>query len=253
MRQHREASVSAAFVSIANSLVEGFDMVELLTRLTTACVELLDIAAAGMLLADPTGMLHVAGASSEDTRDLELFQLQRDEGPCLDSFRTGAPVIADDLDLAVDRWPQFVPAARSVGFCAVHALPMRLRQNILGTLGLFSSEPGSLTESDLNLAQALAHVASIALVTERAASDQAIINDQLQTALTSRIVLEQAKGLLAQSGDLDMDQAFAALRQYSRDTGQRLSDVANALVARDLTTDRLLTHVRPTHRSSSTP
>ena len=245
MRQDREASVSAAFVSIASSLVDGFDMVELLTQLTRDCVRLLDISAAGMLLADERGTLHVAGASSEETRDLELFQLQRDEGPCLDCYRTGVAVQVDDLSTAAERWPQFVSAASAVGLVAVHALPMRLRQSVLGTLGLFSSEPGALSGSDLDLAQALAHVASIALVTDKAASDQAIINDQLQVALTSRVVLEQAKGLLAQTGGLDMDKAFSALRQYSRDHGLRLGDVARALIMRELSTDQLLASVRP--------
>lgn len=245
MTQQREADVSSAFVSIANSLVDGFDMVDLLSRLASDCVRLLDIAAAGMLLADPHGTLHVAAASSEDTRALELYQLQRDEGPCLDCFHAGEAVVVVDLAASADRWPQFVPAAQAVGFAAVHALPMRLRQNVLGTLGLFSSTPGGLSGTDLDLAQALAHVASIALVTEKAASDQAIINDQLQVALTSRIALEQAKGLLAQTGGLDMDHAFAALRQYSRDHGLRLGDVARALVSRELPTDQLLGSVRP--------
>jgi GAF domain-containing protein len=240
MIEDREASVSAAFVSIANSLVDGFDMVELLTQLTADCALLLDIDAAGMLLADERGILHVAGASSDDTRDLELFQLQRDEGPCLDCYHAGVAVLVDDLAASADRWPQFVPAARAVGFVAVHALPMRLRQSVLGTLGLFSSRPGALSESDLTLAQALAHVASIALVTEKAASDQTMINTQLKTALTSRIVLEQAKGLLAQTGGLDMDRAFSVLRRYSRDHGLRLSEVAESLVTRTLSTELVL-------------
>jgi hypothetical protein len=160
------------------------------------------------------------------------------------------PVQVDDLNEAAGKWPQFVAAARAVGLVAVHALPMRLRQTALGTLGLFSSDTGALGENDLNLAQALAHVASIALVTDKAASDQTLINAQLQTALSSRIVLEQAKGLLAQTGSLDMDQAFSALRQYSRDHGRRLVDVAHALVSRELPTDQLLAAARPSPPSS---
>lgn len=249
MSQNRQETVSAAFVSIANSLVDDFDVSELLTQLATDCVELLDISAAGLLLADERGVLHVAGASSDDTRDLELFQLQRDQGPCLDCYHSGAAVLVDDLAAVTDRWPQFAAAARAVGFVAVHAVPMRLRQSVLGTLGLFSSRPGAMTESDLSLAQALAHVASIALVTEKAASDQAIINGQLKAALTSRIVLEQAKGLLAQTGGLDMDHAFTALRQYSRNHGLRLSDVAEALIARTLSTDQVLAPVASQRRA----
>jgi len=252
MTQEREAGVAAAFVGIANTLVDGFDVVDLLTGLTRDCVDLLGLSAAGLLIADPRGVLHVAGASSEDTHALELFQLQRDEGPCLDCFRRGEPVMVNDLAQARDRWPHFVPAALTVGFAAIHALPMRLRQTILGTLGLFGSQPGALTDADLRLAQALAHVASIALVTEKAASDQSLINQQLQTALTSRIVLEQAKGLIAQTGGLDMDAAFIVLRQYSRDRGQHLSDVARALITRELPTEQVLGSVRLRPPQSST-
>jgi GAF domain-containing protein len=242
MTVDRERPVTEAFVSLAKSLVDGVDTVDLLTELTSDCARLLDIASAGLLLADTTGVLHVMAASSERTRDLEVFQVQRDQGPCLDCFHTGVPVSVDDLADQAQRWPQFVATATELGFVSVHAVPMRLRTNILGALNLFGTRAGPLSEEDLRLAQALADVASIAIVADHAAADSATVNRQLQTALTSRVVLEQAKGLLAQLGDLDMDQSFAALRRYARDHNQGLSDLARALVARAVTAQPILDH-----------
>jgi hypothetical protein len=240
MSTDREHEITRAFVSIANSMADGTDVVDLLSGLTSDCARLLDIASAGLLLADGHGVLHVLAASSERTRDLEIFQLQRDEGPCLDCFHTGQQVSVDDLSQATDRWPQFVAAATAAGFAAVHALPMRLRGTTLGALNLFGDTAGALEADDLDLAQALAHVASIALVTDKATSDQGTINKQLQAALTSRVAIEQAKGVLAQLGRLDMDQAFAVLRRYARDHNARLSDVAHQLVSRTLAAEQLL-------------
>jgi GAF domain-containing protein len=240
----RERSVSAAFVSIANSLAAGYDAVDLVDGLTQGCAHVLDIASAGLLLADGTGVLHVMAASSEATRELEAFQLQRREGPCLECYRSGAPVLIPDLRAAAGRWPVFVPAAAAAGFASVHAVPMRLGDTVLGALGLFSTEPGRLSEDDLDLAQALAHVASVALVAERALSDSSAINEQLQRALRSRVVLEQAKGVLAERGHLDMAEAFAALRGYARDSNAKLSDVAQRLVSRELPASDVLEHAR---------
>jgi transcriptional regulator with GAF, ATPase, and Fis domain len=242
MRADRQGQITTAFVSIASSMADGADVVDLLSGLTSDCARLLDISSAGLLLADSHGVLNVLAASSERTRDLEIFQLQRDEGPCLDCFRTGAPVSVSDLSSEMERWPQFAPAAMAAGFAAVHALPMRLRGTTLGALNLFNDEPGKLTTGDLDLAQALAHVASIALVADKAASDKETINQQLRTALTSRIAIEQAKGVLAQLGGLDMDQAFAVLRRYARDHNARLSDVAQQVVSRRLAGEDLIAH-----------
>ena len=246
MTVDREREVTQAFVSLANSLVDGFDVVELLSRLTADCARLLDIASAGVLLADPRRVLHVVAASSEATRNLELFQLQRDQGPCLDCFHTGTPVVVANLVEETERWPQFVEAATTAGFASVHAVPMRLRDNVLGTLGLFGRHVGALVDEDLQLAQALAHVGSVAIVQGKAVADTAAIAEQLQNALTSRVILEQAKGVVAQRGDLDMDQAFTALRRYARDHNERLADVARGVVSRELPAQDLLEHVRRT-------
>ena len=236
----REQEVTQALVSLATSLVDGADVVDLLSGLTTDCARLLDIASAGLLLAAPDGVLHVVAASSERTRNLELYQLQREQGPCLDCYRDGAPVSVPDLQEQVDRWPRFVAEATRAGFASVHALPMRLRDQRLGTLGLFGTEVGSLSEADLSLGQALAHVVSIALVHDRVASDKDAVAAQLQRALSSRVHLEQAKGVLAQLGGLDMDEAFARLRRYARDHNLRLSDVARDIASRELSAQQLL-------------
>jgi transcriptional regulator with GAF, ATPase, and Fis domain len=242
MTRDRERDVSRAFVALSSSLVDGGDIVDLLTELTSDCARLLDIASAGLLLADRRGVLHVVAASSERTRNLELFQLQRNEGPCRDCFHAGAAVSAADLSKETARWPQFAAAAEAAGFASVHALPMRLHDTVLGALGLFGTSVGAPTDDDLDLAQALAHVASVALVADRIASDRSVVNEQLQSALSSRVRIEQAKGLLAQLGQIEMHEAFAVLRRYARDNNQRLSDVAGQLVGRELDGRALLDH-----------
>jgi transcriptional regulator with GAF, ATPase, and Fis domain len=240
MRPDRERNVTDAFVSLASSLAGGQDVVELLSGLAQDTTLLLDVASTGILLADQRGVLHLVAASSETTRSLELFQLQRDQGPCLDCYRSGVPVTVADLRDERARWPAFVPAAAEAGFRSVHALPMRLRDTVLGTVGLFGTSTGALGEDDLRLGQALAYVAAVAVVQERAAADGVLVSAQLQRALDSRVVLEQAKGVLAQRAGLDMDQAFAALRRYARDHNLRLTDVATAVVTRRLRADRLI-------------
>ena len=240
MTESRERDVTRAFVELASSLANGYDVVDLLSALTADCARLLDVASAGLLLADGRGVLHVVAASSERTRQLELFQVQRADGPCRDCYLDGAPISVPDLNDATDRWPSFAPTALRAGFVSVHAVPMRLRDHILGALGLFGTTAGPLDPDDLSLGQALADVASVALVQDKATSDQRSVNEQLQTALNSRIVLEQAKGVLAQQGALPMEEAFAVLRRYARDHNLRLTGVAEAVVARQLSAEQLL-------------
>lgn len=234
MSGDRQNDINLAFVSLASSLVKGYDVVDMLTELTESCARLLDVASAGLLLADPAGVLHVLAASTERTRLLEVFQLQRAEGPCRDCFLAGEPVSVVDLSEHERRWPSFVPAARDLGFASVHALPMRLQDHRLGALGLFGTQVGALSEGELALGQALADVASVALIQDRTAAASSGLAIQLQTALTSRVAVEQAKGVLAQSGNLDMAGAFAVLRRYARDRNLKLSDVAGAVVTRQL-------------------
>jgi GAF domain-containing protein len=189
-------------------------------------------------------VLHVVAASSERTRSLELFQLQRDEGPCLECYRTGIMVCVADLQTNAERWPQFVPAALKLGFASIHAVPMRLNDRNLGALGLFGSAVGALNDDDLSLAQALAHVASVALVTGNATSDQDRLNRQLQLALDSRVLIEQAKGAIAQYSSVTMDEAFAHLRRYARDHNEKLTEVARSVVARTLSIQAIANDAR---------
>ncbi|WP_050796146.1 GAF and ANTAR domain-containing protein [Frankia sp. EUN1f] len=226
----QEQELSEAFVTLADSLVADYDVADLLHRLAHHCVNLLDVAAAGLLLADAHGTLQVVATSSETSRLLELFQLQHDQGPCLDCFRSGTAVTVPDVALAADRWPIFVAGTQAAGYRSVHALPMRLRDDVIGTLNLFGAGPGPLADADARVGQALADVATIAILQERAIRHHEILAEQLQHALTSRIVIEQAKGVLAERGGLHMDQAFNRLRRHARNTNTRLTDLARGVV-----------------------
>jgi len=224
-----ELQLADVFVEMADTLVDDFDLIDFLHVLTERCVQLLDVSAAGLLLTDGQNKLQVVAASSERTRLLELFQLQTDEGPCVDCFRAGQPVSVTDLPSA-GRWPQFTAAAAEVGFTAVHALPMRLRDEVIGALNLFDIEPGALDEGKLRVGQALADVATIGLLQQRAIHRRDVVTEQLQAALNSRILIEQAKGVLAERLRLPVDQAFTVLRSGARSHNRRLSELARAIV-----------------------
>jgi GAF domain-containing protein len=224
-----EIHLADVFVEMADTLVADFDVIDFLHVLTERCVELLGVSAAGLLLTDERDTLQVVAASSERTRLLELFQLQTDQGPCVDCFRTGRPVSVTDLPTA-GRWPRFTAAAAEVGFAAVHALPMRLRAEVIGALNLFDTGPSTLDESKLRIGQALADVATIGLLQQRAIHRRDTLTEQLQTALNSRILIEQAKGVLAERLHIDMADAFTVLRNHARSHNRRLSDLAQAVV-----------------------
>lgn len=245
----RDHALAEAFVSLADTLVNDFDVAELLHNLVNHCVSLLDADAAGLLLSDQRRGLQVLASSSEKARLLELFQLQSDEGPCLVAFRTGTHVAAPRLEAELERWPQFVPAAATAGYAAVHAFPMRLRNEVIGALNLFSSEPHELPEEHLRVAQALADVATIGILQERAIHHGEMVVEQLQGALHSRIVIEQAKGLLAEAGHLDMDAAFDALRQAARRTNTLLARLARDLVEGRIDPQVVLSPPARSHRA----
>jgi GAF domain-containing protein len=221
--------LSETFVELTDTLVADFDVIDFLHVLTGRSAALLDVSAVGLLLADQRGELRVVAASSEAARLLELFQLQNDQGPCLDCFRSGQPVTSTDLGTD-QRWPRFAPAATQAGFAAVQALPMRLREQVIGALNLFRATPGVFDFADVRIGQALADVATIGLLHERNMRRSDTLNEQLQTALNSRVVIEQAKGKLAERLGLDMDQAFSVLRDYARSRNRHLSDLARAMV-----------------------
>ena len=224
-----QVQTATMFVEIIDTLVGDFDVIEVLTLLTSRSVELLGAAAAGILLADEAGHLRVVGASTEKIQLLELFQVQNDEGPCLDCYHSGHVVLHSDLDVS-SPWPNFAAECTRAGFAAVCAVPLRLKAHTLGCLNMFMVEAGGLTDNNVAIAQALADFASIALVQDQATRDASIREGHLQHALNSRIAIEQAKGMIAERHHVDMDDAFSRLRAYARNSNRRLTDVAEALV-----------------------
>jgi GAF domain-containing protein len=217
-------------VELADNLVDDFDVIDLLTTLAERCVEVLDVDAAGIMLAAPNGELALVTSSSEAMRLVELFELQTHEGPCQDCFRTGRPVVNRDLTTNGQRWPRFAAIAVHAGFYAADAIPMRLRTQIVGVVNLFRTAIGSLSAGDVAAAQALADIATIAILQHRATLDTQHVNEQLSEALTSRIVIEQAKGMIAERHHLPVDTAFATLRDHARRHNERLADVARNIL-----------------------
>lgn len=226
----RETRVLDAVVTLVDSLLDDFDVVELLTDLAEHCTQLLDVTSAGLLLAGPRGQLHLLAATSEESRELELFQLQSEEGPCLDCYATGHPVTVADLSAEYQRWPRFVGAATEAGFASVHAIPMRAAGTTLGALGLFGSKPGHLEDADLLVARTLAHVACVALLQEHSPTP-ATVQPRLRSALAGRIVVEQAKGYLHESLGVPIPEAFTLLRSYARTHGDHLTEVCRRLIS----------------------
>lgn len=227
----RETILARTLVELADTLVDDFDVVELLTLLTDRCVEVLDVAAAGIMLAAPDGDLRVIASSSEAMRMLELFELQSQEGPCLDCYRAGQPVVSQDLAAGDSGWPRFAAEALDAGFHAVQALPMRLRGSIIGAINLFHIDPGEMKQADVEVAQAFADVATITILQHRAALAGQVVNEQLQSALNSRVVIEQAKGIVSERQGVSMEQAFFTLRSHARSHNLRLVDLAYAVIA----------------------
>ncbi len=233
----REARIVRTFLELADTLVADFDIIDSLTALTTRCVEILDTAATGILLADADGQLCVIAASSEQARLLEIFQLQNDEGPCLEAFASGQPVVDIDLHAAIERWPRFTPYAVGAGYNSVYAIPLRLRGNIIGALNLFRSTSGPLADGDVALARALADLASITILQAEAATEARRRDVQLQHALDSRVIIEQAKGMLAERARIDMPAAFDLLRTRARNTNTKLTELATRVVDGQLDLD----------------
>jgi GAF domain-containing protein len=237
---HREQDLLAAFIQFADTFVDDYDVVEFLHRLATRCVEFVGASEAGVMLADRNGTLCYVASSSERMRLIELFELQHDQGPCLDAYRSGVAVFSGVTDDATTKWPRFAPHAREVGFASVSALPMRLRTEVIGALNVFSSSPAPLDSEDLLVAQALADIATIGILQERALRDSRIVTSQLEAALESRVVIEQAKGIVAERAHVSIDAAFSLLRGYARSHNRLLSQTAHEIIAGTLTTDALV-------------
>jgi hypothetical protein len=216
---------------MADNLVGDFDVVDLLTGLAERCVSLLGISAAGVMVASSRGDLRLVASSSEAMRVLELFELQTHEGPCLDAFRTGERVEHEDLHAGSGRWPRFATVALEAGFQSVFALPLRLRDVTIGALNLFSVGRDPMDEADVVVARAFADLATISVLQNDVATGTQRLNEQLSNALTSRTIIEQAKGVVFERvGDIDMTEAFSRLRKFARDHNQRLTDVAQAAI-----------------------
>ncbi|MBW8871866.1 MAG: GAF and ANTAR domain-containing protein [Leifsonia sp.] len=230
MTATREQELLRAFAVLADTLVEDYDVVELLQTLVETCSSLLGASASGVLLADDNGDLDVVASTSEATRLVEVMQLGAAAGPCIESFRTGRVVSVPDIRDVPESWSAFRDKALELEFRAVHAIPMRLRETTIGTLNLLRTEPGELPEDDLVAAKAFADVATIGILHERALAESSQVRAQLQTALDSRVLIEQAKGVVAYRRRISVEEAFTVIRQYARSHQARLSSVAQAIV-----------------------
>ena len=239
----RQGVATAAFVELVNALVDDFDVIDLLTGLAARSVELLRASAAGILLADSHGTLRVIGASNEQAHLLELLQVQNDEGPCMDCYQSGDVIVSGDLS-GQSPWPKFAAASVAHGYLSVCAIPMRIKDATMGCLNLFMTEPSGLDPADIALARGLADVATITIAQNRLIEDAAVRETQLQHALESRTVIEQAKGMIAAQRGVDMDRAFAWLRTQARSNNRLLTDVANEIISSKLVAG---TRTTPTH------
>ena len=230
----RAERVSVAFVKLTDTLVADYDVVDLLHTLVEESVGLLDVAAAGLLLADPSGELQVVASTSEQSQLVEVLQLQAGSGPCVECYSTGKAVAVDDI-AGLTEWLEFREAALAQGFRSVHAVPMRVHGRTIGAMGLFGAGSGALSIEDAAIGQALADVATISLMQERTIREAVLVNEQLQLALNTRVLIEQAKGVIAQTAGVDMDAAFNLLRSHARANSQSLHVTAGRVVDRSLT------------------
>lgn len=242
----RDVLLAQRLVELADTLVDDYDVVDLLDTLVHAAVELLPVRESGLLLLEQGGALEVMASTSEAIRIIELLQLQSAEGgPCIECVRTGTVVSVEDLSAEGQRWPRFAAQALSVGFHTVHAVPMRLRSEIIGGLNLFGDPGTALSPADRRVAQALADVATIGILQQRSIHRVSLVAEQLQAALTTRVVIEQAKGVLAEFGQVDMEAAFGAMRGFARSSNRKLGEVARGLVQRRLDPGMVLGSGRP--------
>jgi hypothetical protein len=232
----REQRIVRTFVELADTMVGDFDVIEFLRRLAERCVELLDCSEAGLLLADSGGGLRVMASSSERADALDLLQSQHDEGPCVECYACGVPVFSPDLRADLERWPTFAPAAVNRGFLSTHALPMRVRGRTVGALNLFRFQLGPISELDVSLGQGMADIAAVGLLQERTLREARGVVERLQGALSSRVLIEQAKGVVAERAQIDVDAAFCQLRDYARERNRRLSEIAREVIEGELDT-----------------
>ena len=217
-------------VELADTLVDEYDVVDFMQTLAERSVELVGVSEAGIMLADSNGQLRHAACSSERMRLVEFVELQLEEGPCFDAFRHQRAIRSDSPQDAARRWPHFAPRAEEGGFAAVSAVPLRLRGDAVGALNLFSTAIGALDDEDLQVVQAMADIATIGILQARLIRDQGVLTDQLEAALDSRVVIEQAKGVVAERNGIDVDEAFVRIRRFARDNNRLLSETAAGIV-----------------------
>lgn len=230
----REERLVSTFATLADALTTDYDVLDLLQLLVDTCAEVLNVDEAGILLADPHGTLELAASTSESNRLVEVMQLSAEAGPCIESFASGRAVSVPDVRESPDRWAGFTMTALSQGFLSVYALPMRLRSTTIGTLNLMRAEVGAMNDRDVIAAQAFADVATIGILQHRALEDSGRLNQQLQVALDSRVVIEQAKGVVASDKDIPVEEAFTLIREHSRSNRLPLRQVASMIVTRTL-------------------
>jgi GAF domain-containing protein len=230
----REERINAAFVKVADTLMDSYDILDLLSTLVHECTDLLDVQAGGLLIASGSGTLELVASTSEEAEFVEIMQLAAGEGPCIECYRTGVAVSIPDIQAVDSRWPEFSRAALQNGFRSVHATPMRLRGRVIGTMNLLGTGVGVLDARDAALAQALADVAIIGILQERSLRDPLIIAEQLHLALDTRMLVEQAKGVLMHTRSMSMDTAFNSLREHARVTQSPLRVVAEGVIARTI-------------------
>jgi GAF domain-containing protein len=228
----REQRLNSAFVAVADTLVDDYDIIDLLHTLVETCAGVLDVDAVGIMLADGDDRLQLLASTSEETDFVEIMQLDAGAGPCVECFHTGQVVSVDDIAASAGRWPEFQAAALQQGFHSVFATPLRLRRQVLGTMNMFNRATGRLNDIDIAAAQALADVAAIGILQERSIRETTLVTEQLQHALESRVIIEQAKGVIAVLGEIGIDEAFGVLRGYARRTNQPLRFVAEEVIAR---------------------
>jgi transcriptional regulator with GAF, ATPase, and Fis domain len=249
----REDRLIEAFVTLADTLVDHYDIIDFLQTLAERCVDLVDVSAAGIMLADTNGALRHAACSNERMRFVELLELQLEEGPCFDAYRTHAPVICASPEEAAERWPRFAPQAKEGGFSAFSAVPMRLRSDVIGALNLFSENELALAADDIKVVQAMADIATIGILHERLIRDAHAFSTQLEVALESRVVIEQAKGIVAEHSKVSVDEAFEQIRAFSRSHNRLLSDTARQLIDGTFSSDELKQRVPRTGSSPGSP
>jgi GAF domain-containing protein len=246
----REDRLIETLVKLADTLVDQYDIIDFLQTLAERCVDLVDVSAAGIMLADPQRELRHAACSNEQMRLVELFELQVEEGPCFDAYRTQAPVICDSLEEAARRWPKFTRNAKAGGFAAFSAVPMRLRDSVVGALNLFSSHARALRDEDIKVVQAMADIATIGILQERSIRDAHAFSTQLEVALESRVVIEQAKGIVAERNHISVDEAFNQIRRFARGHNRLLSETARQLIEGTLGVEQLIAFVSATEKPS---